>query len=158
MPSSQDQSCSLLAISKQHTEEEILPPRDIINERRFCWCKDKFFFWQLLVTNGALNLLEGVGGGVGEAHKTFPHGVSVTRESLSGLKVKTKCVLGGTQHNTMCLPAWHGDSTLRPLWEVSCCTSGQSILYFCYPYYPYTTINIYLVTYLLHGAESFLSS
>ena len=101
------QPCFLLVIRQQHTEEEMPLPCHIINGRRFCRGKDRLFLfpfsdnfwsqtWRWIFFGGE---------GVGKAHKTFPHGVSVTRESLSGLKVKTKWVSEGTRHNAMCLPA-----------------------------------------------------
>jgi hypothetical protein len=43
MPSSEDQSCSLLTTSEQHAEQEMPLPCDIINGRRFCRGKDDFF-------------------------------------------------------------------------------------------------------------------
>ena len=101
------QPCFLLVIRQQHTEEEMPLPCQIINGRRLCRGKDRLFLfpfsdnfwsqtWRWIFFGGE---------GVGKAHKTFPHGVSVTRESLSGLKVKTKWVSEGTRHNAMCLPA-----------------------------------------------------
>jgi len=116
MPSSQDQSCSLLAISKQHTEEEILPPRDIINERRFCWCKDKFFCWQLLVTKGALNLLEGVGGG-GRGTQNFPTWCFGNQRIPFRTQSENKMCFGRdtTQYNVPACLTWrqYAASTLR---------------------------------------------
>ena len=84
----------------------MLLPCDIIRGRPFCRGKDRFFFCSPFLTTSGHNRGAEFVGGLGEkAHKTFPHGVSVTRESLSGLKVKTKWVLEGTQHNVMCLRA-----------------------------------------------------
>jgi hypothetical protein len=72
----------------------------------FVGVRADFFRSPFLTTSGHKRGAEFVGGTGGrKAHKTFPHGVSVTRESLSGLKVKTKWVLEGTKHNAMSLPA-----------------------------------------------------